>query len=73
MIAANSSALQKQPIRFPTFPARRSYVGPPTVTTTTGFPIPTGNVAINPFPGYTGELDCIVATSSDTMTVSQQQ
>ena len=59
--------------RFPTFPARRSYVGPPTVTTTTGFPIPTGNVAINPFPGYTGELDCIVATSSDTMTVSQQQ
>lgn len=70
LIATNVSAKQRS---FSNISGATIYVGPPSVSTANGFPIPTGAVAINPFPGYTGELDCIVAAASATMTVSQQQ
>jgi hypothetical protein len=69
-LASNSSAKHRTLINRS---AVAIFVGPPAVSATVGVGIPAGAIAIDPFPGYTGELDCIVATSSQTLDVAQQQ
>ncbi len=69
-LASNSNAKQRM-IGNPS--AVVVYIGPPGVTTSTGFIMPAGAAPFNPMPGYTGEIDCIVASTAATISVGQLQ
>lgn len=70
LLAANSSAKKRQLTN--TSATLTVYVGPPTVTTATGMPLlPLQTLEL--LPGYTGEIDCIVASTSVTVGAAQLQ
>jgi hypothetical protein len=70
LLASNSNAKKRQLTNTST--TLTVYVGPPTVTTTTGMPLlPSQTLEL--LPGYTGEIDCIVASTSVTVGAAQLQ
>jgi hypothetical protein len=50
------------------------FIGPTSsVTTSTGFAIPTGAAPSNPMPGYTGPVYCVGYSGSVALGISQLQ